>query len=87
MTSSAGKTSILGTVEVNGEKLFALKFNESRNMEWMDKVFLAKFDEKENTVERLLPYEGDKHFFEDELAEIENYKMQTLEKRMEVNCC
>ncbi|MEZ5198416.1 MAG: hypothetical protein R2764_19135 [Bacteroidales bacterium] len=47
MTSSAGKTSILGTVEVNGEKLFALKFNESRNMEWMDKVFLAKFDEKE----------------------------------------
>ncbi len=82
MTSSAGKTSILGTVEVNGEKLFALKFNESRNMEWMDKVFLAKFDEKENTVENLIPYEGDKHFFENELAEIEDYKMQALAKKM-----
>lgn len=84
MTSSAGKTSILGTLEVNGEKVFALKFNESRNMEWMDKVFLAKFDEKENTVERLLPYEGDKHFFEDELAEIEKCKMEALAKKMEV---
>jgi L-lysine 2,3-aminomutase len=87
MTSSAGKTSILGTVEVNGEKLFALKFNESRNMEWMDKVFLAKFDEKENTIEKLIPYEGDKHFFEDELIEIENSKMKALERKMEVNCC
>jgi len=84
MTSSAGKTSILGTVEVNGEKLFALKFNESRNMEWMDKVFLAKFDEKENTVEKLIPFEGDKHFFENELAEIEDYKMKALAKKMEV---
>ena len=84
MTSSAGKTSILGTVEVNGEKLFALKFNESRNMEWMDKVFLAKFDETENTVEKLIPYEGDKHFFENELAEIEDYKMQALAKKMKV---
>ncbi len=82
MTSSAGKTSILGTVEVNGEKLFALKFNESRNMEWMDKVFLAKFDEKENTVEKLIPFEGDKHFFEDELSEIEDAKMKALMKKM-----
>ncbi len=84
MTSSAGKTSILGTVEVNGEKLFALKFNESRNMEWMDKVFLAKFDEKENTIEKLIPYEGEKHFFEDELGEIENKMMEALERKMEV---
>jgi hypothetical protein len=84
MTSSAGKTSILGTVEINGEKLFALKFNESRNMEWMDKVFLAKFDEKENTVEKLIPYEGDKYFFEDELAEIENKKMEALARRIKV---
>ena len=30
MTTSAGKISILGTAEVNGEKVFALKFNESR---------------------------------------------------------
>ena len=71
MTSSAGKTSLIGTTEINGETVFALKFNESRNMEWMDKVFLAKYDEKENTIEKLRPLEGTQHFYEDELAEIE----------------
>ncbi len=71
MTSSAGKTSILGTAEVNGEKVYALKFNESRNMEWMDKVFLAKYDEHENTVEKLIPFDTDQFFFEGELKQIE----------------
>jgi L-lysine 2,3-aminomutase len=82
MTSSAGKTSILGTVDINGQKAFVLKFNESRNMEWMDQVFLAKYDEHENTVENLIPFEGEKHFYEDELIRIENDKMEALLKRM-----
>jgi L-lysine 2,3-aminomutase len=82
MTSSAGKISILGEVEVNGKKAFALKFNEGRNMEWLDKVFLAKYDDQENTVANLLPFEGEKHFFEDELKEIERKKEEKLQKRM-----
>lgn len=72
MTTSAGKLSILGTAEVNGETAFALKFNESRNMAWMDKVFLAKYDKDENRVDKLVPLDTDKFFFEDELKEIEN---------------
>ncbi len=72
MTTSAGKLSILGTAEVNGEKVFALKFNESRNMAWMDKVFLAKFDPRESRVDKLVPLDTPKFFFEDELNEIEN---------------
>lgn len=72
MTSSAGKISMLGTVDLNGEKLFALKFNEARNMEWLDKVYLAKYDENENTIANLLPYGAEHHFYEDELREIEN---------------
>lgn len=83
MTSSAGKTSILGTTEISGEKVFVLKFNESRNMEWMDKVYLAKYDEQENTIENLKPYEGGKHFYEDELAQIENERMERLSKKIE----
>jgi L-lysine 2,3-aminomutase len=71
MTSSAGKISLLGTTEVRGEKLFVLKFNEGRNMEWLDRVYLAKFDPRQNTIEKLEPYEGGKHFFQDELREIE----------------
>jgi len=86
MTSSAGKTSILGTTEINGEKAFVLKFNESRNMEWMDKVFLAKYDEEENTIENLKPFEGEKHFYEDELQQIEDEKKEKLSKKLkEIN--
>ena len=84
MTSSGGKTSLLGTAEVNGETVFALKFNESRNMDWMDKVFLAKYDEKENTIEKLKPYQGDKFFFEDELIKIERDLHEPLEKQMKL---
>lgn len=81
-TSSAGKISIIGTTEVKGEKVFVLKFNEARNMEWMDEVFLAKYDEHENTVENLEPFEGEKHFFEDELEQIEKKKTEALSRRM-----
>ena len=44
----------------------------------------ADVTEKENTVEKLVPYEGDKHFFEDELTEIENKMMQALARKMEI---
>ncbi|RXQ92247.1 hypothetical protein EO244_11905 [Ancylomarina salipaludis] len=82
MTSSAGKISILGTLDIQGQKVFALKFNESRNMDWMDQVFLAKYNEKENTLEKLIPFEGEKHFYEDELIEIENEKQEALGRRL-----
>ena len=71
MTSSAGKTSLLGEVEVNGKKAFALKFNEARNMDWLDKVYLAEFDEEENTIEKLKPLGGGEYFYKDELEKIE----------------
>ncbi len=71
MTTSAGKLSILGTAQVNGKKAFALKFNESRNMEWMNPVFLAEFNDKETRVDKLKPFGGGKFFFEDELHQIE----------------
>jgi len=82
MTSSAGKTSLLGTVEVSGEKAFVFKFNESRNMEWMDEVFLAKYDEKEDIIEKLKPLSGDRYFYEDELAQIEADLREGLASRM-----
>ena len=76
MTSSAGKSSMLGTVDVNGKKAFAIKFNEARNMEWMDKVYLAEYDENENTIEKLKPFGGGEYFFTEELHAIE----KSLEK-------
>ncbi len=80
MTSSAGKTSLMGTAEINGEKVFALKFNEARNMEWMDRVYFAEYDEQENTIEKLKPYKADSYFYEEELEEIEGRLEEALKK-------
>jgi L-lysine 2,3-aminomutase len=71
MTTSAGKISILGTTEVNGETAFALKFTEARNMAWMDRVFLARYDETQNNVDLLTPLDSAEFFYRDELREIE----------------
>lgn len=85
MTSSAGKISMLGTMEIKGDKVFALKFNEGRNMEWLDTVYLAKYDETENTIEKLRPYGTSRFFYEDDLTEIENKLHDALENRMKSN--
>ena len=61
----------MGTVNVNGKKAFALKFNEARNMEWLDEVYLAEYDEQENTIEKLKPFEEEEYFYINELATIE----------------
>jgi lysine 2,3-aminomutase len=81
MTSSAGKISVMGTAEVNGEKAFALKFTEGRNMEWLDKVFLAKYDDKQHTVDLLEPLDTSEFFFRDELQQIESTLHESLGKK------
>jgi hypothetical protein len=40
-------------------------------MDWVDSVYLAKYDENENTIANLKPFKGEKHFYQDELHEIE----------------
>jgi L-lysine 2,3-aminomutase len=82
MTTSAGKISIMGECEVRGERAFALMFTEGRNMEWLDKVFLAKYDETTNDVKLLKPLEGDTFFFEEELAKIEHDLAAALNNRL-----
>jgi alpha/beta superfamily hydrolase len=85
MTSSGGKISLMGTTEIDGEKLFVLKFNEGRNMDWVDTVYLAKYDETENTIAKLKPFRGDKHFYEDELHEIEKQIEQELTDKIKAS--
>lgn len=82
MTTSAGKMSLMGVSEINGESVFALKFNEARNMEWIDKVFHAKYDTETNNVSLLTPIEGNSFFFEDELASIEKELEESLTEAM-----
>lgn len=79
MTTSAGKVSLLGEASVGGRRALALKFNEARNMAWMDRVFLAVYDEAETRVDKLVPLDGGKFFYEEELREIEQHLRLTLE--------
>ena len=81
MTSSAGKISVMGTAQVNGKKAFALKFTEARNMEWLDKVFLAHYDEKQHTVDLLKPLDTPEFFFREELHLIERALKESLAKQ------
>jgi hypothetical protein len=37
----------------------------------MDRVFLAKYDEEENTIDLLPPFDTEDFFYREELAEIE----------------
>ncbi len=80
MTSSAGKISVLGECMVGGQKAFALKFTEGRNMEWLDQVFLARFDEQQHTVDLLEPFDTPEFFFRGELHEIEQELASALAK-------
>jgi L-lysine 2,3-aminomutase len=82
MTTSAGKMSLMGFAQINGETVFALKFNEARNMKWMDTVFHAKYDAQTNNVSLLTPVEGNGFFFEEELAEIEAELERSLNDAM-----
>ena len=83
MTSSAGKTSLMGTATIQGEKVFVLKFNEARNMDWMDTTYFAEYDEEQNTIEKLKPWKADKYFYQDELEGIENELDKALKKEIQ----
>ncbi len=82
MTISAGKLAILGTSVIGGEKCFALQFTEARNMEWMNRVFHAKYDEEKNKIDLLLPFDTENYFFKNELKEIEANLAEALRKRL-----
>ena len=67
MSATPGKVQVVGTTELNGEKLLILRFLQGRNPDWAHKPFFAKYDEKAIWLDDLEPAFGEKFFFEDEL--------------------
>ena len=71
MSCGPGKVQVLGVSEVNGEKVFVLRFLQGRNPEWVHRPFFAKYDPEAIWIDDLEPAFGeDKFFYEDELNEI-----------------
>ncbi len=67
MSASPGKVEVQGVTEINGEKVFALRFIQGRNPDWVQRPFFAKYDNKASWLDHLEPAFGeDKFFFEKE---------------------
>ena len=84
MSATPGKVLVVGVSEIMGEIVFALRFIQARNPDWMDRLFYAKYDEKATWLNDLKPAFGEeKFFFEDELAEMKAEKALAANKREE----
>ncbi len=67
MSAGPGKVEIQGMTELNGEKVFVLRFIQGRNPDWVQRPFFARYDEQATWLDQLTPAFGEeKFFFEDE---------------------
>lgn len=71
MSATPGKVVVDGVAEVNGEKVFVLKFIQGREPDWVGRPFFAKYDPAATWLDDLRPAFGQKvFFFEPALREI-----------------
>ena len=63
MSSDPGKVHIIGITEVNGERVFALRFIQARNSDWVNRIFFAKYNPEAFWLSDLEPAFGEDEFF------------------------
>jgi KamA family protein len=63
MSVVPGKVEIQGVTELRGEKVFALRFLQGRNPEWVQRPFFAKYDPDATWLDQLRPAFGQEKFF------------------------
>ncbi|TVP82396.1 lysine 2,3-aminomutase [Thioalkalivibrio sp.] len=69
MSAGPGKVEVQGVTEIQGEKVFALRFLQGRNPDWVQRPFFARFDPEATWLDQLRPAFGEERFFfEDEYA-------------------
>ncbi|WP_227816207.1 KamA family radical SAM protein [Nitrogeniibacter aestuarii] len=80
MSASPGKVEIQGVTEINGEKVFALRFIQGRNPDWVQRPFFAKYNPEATWLHHLEPAFGEeKFFFEDEYEELREGKLAAVQ--------
>ena len=73
MSATPGKIQVLGISEIQGEKVFVLRFLQGRNPDWVARPFFAKYDPEATWLNMLQPAFGEeKFFFEEELETLYN---------------
>ena len=68
MSCTPGKVLIDGVAEIEGQKVFVLKFIQGRDPHWTNRVFFAKYDEAASWIDDLKPAFGEEFFFEEQQA-------------------
>jgi len=63
MSAAPGKVEIVGVQDVQGEKVFVLRFLQGRNPDWVGVPFFAAFDPKATWLDQLRPAFGEERFF------------------------
>jgi hypothetical protein len=66
MSAGPGKVEIQGVAEIQGEKVFVLRFIQARNPEWVQRPFFARYDEEATWLNHLKPAFGEEKFFFEE---------------------
>jgi KamA family protein len=63
MSATPGKIEVSGIAELNGEKVFVLRFLQAREPTWCYRPFFARYDEKAMWFDDLRPAFGESEFF------------------------
>ncbi|RMG35292.1 MAG: lysine 2,3-aminomutase [Gammaproteobacteria bacterium] len=63
MSAGPGKVEIQGVTEIQGEKVFVLRFIQARNPDWVQRPFFAAYDEQATWLDQLRPPFGEAQFF------------------------
>ena len=63
MSAGPGKVEIQSIIELNGEKVFVLRFIQGRNPDWVQQTFFAKYDDNATWYDDLVPAFGEEKFF------------------------
>ncbi|MGD9098905.1 MAG: lysine 2,3-aminomutase [Anaerolineae bacterium] len=63
MSAHPGKLQVLGVSEINGEKVFVLRFLQGRDPDWVLRPFFAKYDSKAIWFDELKPAFGEEKFY------------------------
>jgi KamA family protein len=63
MSAGPGKVEVQGVTEIQGEKVFVLRFLQGRNPDWVQRPFFARFDPEATWLDQLRPAFGEERFF------------------------
>jgi L-lysine 2,3-aminomutase len=64
MSCYFGKVQVLGVEEIDGKKVFVMRFIQGRNPDWVAKPFFTEYNPDATWISQLKPLFGNKFFFE-----------------------